>query len=53
MLQVEELWQDVVGGLIELVENGIRYEKDGRVLVTIKDTLTAFLQVIEVRNILF
>ena len=53
MLQVEELWQDVVDGLIELVENGTRYEKDGRVLATIKDTLTVFLQVIEVRNIIF
>ena len=53
MLQVEELWQDVVVGLIELVEGGIRYEKDGKVLVAIKDTLTAFLQVIEARTILY
>ncbi|KAF9520715.1 hypothetical protein BS47DRAFT_1323341 [Hydnum rufescens UP504] len=47
MLQVEEVWQDVVRGLIELVENGLRSEKDGGTFAAIKDTLTAFLQVIE------
>jgi exocyst complex component 6 len=51
MLQVEEVWQDVVRGLIELVENGLRSEKDGSTFVTIKDTLTTFLQVIEACHI--
>lgn len=48
MRQVEELWDDVVGHLVELIENGLRYEKNPTVILEIKEVLTTFVQTIEV-----
>lgn len=48
--EVEELWDDVVAGLVELVENGIRYEKNVEILLEVKDILLGFIQTIEVRR---
>ncbi|KAF8323410.1 exocyst complex component, sec15 subunit [Clavulina sp. PMI_390] len=46
--QVEELWEDVLGQLVERLENGLRYERDPETIVGIKDILTPFVQSIEI-----
>lgn len=52
--QVEELWEeDVIKGLVELIENGIRYEKDMGVILEVKETLASFLQIMEVCVLIF
>ena len=47
MGQVEELWEVVSAALSEMVENGMRYEKDLQVIVEVKETLVSFVQVME------
>lgn len=47
--QVEELWEDVEGQLVERLENALRYEKDAKVVGEYKDALLPFVQTIEVR----
>lgn len=47
--EVEELWEDVCGKLVERLENGLRYERNPETLVGIKDALVPFVQTIEVR----
>jgi hypothetical protein len=48
--QVEELWEDVESQLVERLENALRYEKDAKVVGSIKDTLVPFVQTIEARR---
>lgn len=48
MRQVEDLWDDVVKTLVELVGGSARSQKDMGFIVDVKDTLTTFIQTIEV-----
>lgn len=49
--EVEELWDDVVGKLVERLENGLRYEKNADVVVGFRDVLVPFVMTIEVCTI--
>jgi len=48
MRQVEDLWDDVVKKLVELVGGSVKSQKDMGFIVDVKDTLTTFVQTIEV-----
>jgi hypothetical protein len=49
--EVDELWEEILGRVLELVRKEVKEEKDADVILSVKDILTGFVQCLEVNEI--